>query len=87
MFPYTLYINFYQERRFWQNFLNEIFLQIRGVASKQIVKDKVETTAQAKFISHGQVMCPLPEFDIHRAGVSSDEIITNLKDNTDHTRY
>ena len=62
--------------------------KIRGVASKQLVKDPVETTARATFLAHGQVMCPLPEFDIHKAGMSSEDAILNIdfEDNTDHTR-
>eukprot|EP00094_Tigriopus_californicus_P010881 TCALIF_10496-PA protein Name:"Similar to Cyp2j6 Cytochrome P450 2J6 (Mus musculus)" AED:0.07 eAED:0.07 QI:0/0.78/0.7/0.9/1/1/20/349/2332 len=56
--------------------------KIRGVASKQLVTDLV-MTMPAKFISYQQVLCPLPELDIHHP---DDLAKLDFKDNTDHTR-
>lgn len=57
-------------------------LQIRGVATKQLVHDAV-FSVPAKFISYQQVVCSLPQLAIH----SPDEITNfDLKENTDHTR-
>ena len=55
---------------------------MRGVASKQLVKSDV-STVPAEFVSYQQVVCPLPELDIHKPDQLSN---FNLKDNTDHSR-
>ena len=58
------------------------FFKVRGVASKQLVKSDV-STVPAEFVSYQQVVCPLPELDIHKP----DQLANfNLKDNTDHSR-
>ena len=59
-----------------------LILKVRGVASKQLVKSDVSTVA-ADFVSYQQVVCPLPELDIHKPDQLSN---FNLKDNTDHSR-
>ena len=52
------------------------------MASKRLVNDAV-LTVPARFVSHSQVVCPLPELDIH-----NPQDVTNFdfKDDTDHTR-
>ena len=56
--------------------------KIRGVASKQLVRDSV-LRVPAEFLSFQQVICPLPQLDIH----DPDQVSNfNLGDNTDHTR-
>ena len=57
-------------------------VKVRGVASKQLVKSDV-STVPAEFVSYQQVVCPLPELDIHKPDQLSN---FNLKDNTDHSR-
>ncbi len=57
-------------------------VQIRGVASKQLVNDGV-FTVPAEFVSYQQVICTLPQLDIHEPDQTSN---FDLKDNTDHTR-
>ena len=56
---------------------------MRGVASKQLVKSDV-STVPAEFVSYQQVVCPLPQLDIHKPDQLSN---FNLKDNTDHSRH
>jgi hypothetical protein len=52
------------------------------VASKQLVTHSV-VSVPARFLSYQQVICSVPELDIH----SPDEIKNfDLSDNTDHTR-
>ena len=54
------------------------------MASKQLARDINGVTVPAKFVTHGQISCPLPRLDIH----DPESNLTNfdLKDNTDHTR-
>ena len=52
------------------------------MASKQLVNDAV-LAVPAKFVSHQQVLCALPELDIHNPGDLNN---IDFKDNTDHTR-
>ena len=54
------------------------------MASKQLARDVNGVTAPARFVSHQQVSCPLPQLDIHSP--ESDLNNFDLKDNTDHTR-
>jgi hypothetical protein len=59
----------------------EIF-KIRGVASKQLVQDDVMSST-ATFVSFQQVICHLPNLDIHK----NKEIHRfDLRDDTDQTR-
>jgi hypothetical protein len=60
----------------------EIF-KIRGVASKQLVQDDVMSST-ATFVSFQQVICHLPNLDIHK----NKEIHRfDLRDDTDQTRW
>ena len=59
---------------------SKICLQIRGVASKQLVNDAV-VSVSGRPLSYEQVLCRLPRLEIHEL---SDDF--DLKDNTDHTQ-
>ena len=58
-------------------------VQIRGVASKQLVHDQTKTLP-ATFLSFQQVLCSVPALDIHS---NKERHRFDLRDNTDQTRY
>jgi hypothetical protein len=63
---------------------HNFFLQIRGVASKQLVNNAIVSVSGSP-LSYEQVLCRLPKLAIHE--LSTDfETNFDLKDNTDHTQ-
>ena len=71
----------HQKNLIYYNKTHELLqLQIRGVASKQLVNDAV-VSVSGRPLSYEQVLCRLPRLEIHEL---SDDF--DLKDNTDHTQ-